>query len=776
MKQPHLSRKRRSQPRKLYFQLLMSFSVLAILIVVSSALLFSSIYVRSIQTEMEESARQNLNSHRDEFDRIFMQSGEINRYLRQNPDVGAYLYSKEPDFVSIIRARMSFNQVHYINPYIHSILFYNRNYKYEQTDLQTGLPGVEVSQFTRKPWNIPSAETDLHLAYSTITPKAASGIPPQETLSILFFNQETLQDEAIIITLNPEEIEKRLLGRLDGYTLIVDQTGHVLYHTYGPDMPESIDDSTVFRTIADSDNLTGNFKASWDKSESLVTYTHALTADFLLINIKPYSALMQIIWHRMLFVGIISLLVALVYLIAGLILTRRIYSPIQHMTEIIRRAGIGGERPQQGEVVYITGVFDHLIERQKQLEDGLAGQTVHVRQEVLRNLLLANSVPPMSEAGWRSMGLNVRFENLIAIVILIDGYQQMDSHHRFAVENAIRETVPELLRQDFVSESVVTSLGEVTVLLNFRDVERNDFSKLTLALSRLQENIRISLSITLTIGVGGVANAPEECAAAYGKALEVAQHFFTLGTGLLITQKMLDDVTSDIVLYPIELENAMLSALRADEPDRFEEHLDSLLALLKGIPSKKAQSILFQVKSSCIRAANEALLSDRSRYGLGYEDFHRMIENLETLSDAKPVLMGMMNEYQDRKRSLRQQKNDKHFKLIEEIQLFIQENYQEQNLSAESLSERSGYAPYYFSKIFKDVSGIGVTEYIRQVRVGQAKTLLSSTSFKAQEIADQTGFTNIGNFYLVFKKDVGMTPAAYREYSQMNTGTSNSPT
>jgi two-component system, response regulator YesN len=766
MKYPRLFKKRHPHARALYFQLLMSFSVLAILIVVSTALLFSRIYIRSIQAEMEESARQNLNGHRDEFDRIFMQSGEINRYLRQNPDVGAYLYSKEPDFVSIIRAQMSFNQVHYINPYIHSILFYNRNYKYEQTNLQTGLPGVEVEQFTRKPWNIPRVETDLHLALSTITPTAASGIPHKETLSILFFNQKTLQDEAIIITLDPEEIQKKLLGRLDGYTLVTDQDGHVLFHTFGTEKPKSIAGTTLFQKVIASSSLTGNLRSEWDGTESLITYTHAHTANFLLINIKPYSALMQVVWQRMMTVGLISLFVIFIYLVAGLVLTRRIYTPIQRMTDIIRKAGISGERQQQGEVAYIAGVFDQLVEKQKQLEEGIAGQKVYIRHEYLRNLLLRAAISPVSESEWRSMGLTIRFDNLIILVILIDGYPRMDSPHRFAVENAIRETVPELLRQDFVSESIVTSRGEVAMLLNFRDVKRNDFTKLTSALTRLQESMKASLSITLTIGVGGVANAPEECAAAYNKALQVARHCFTLGPGLLITQAMLDDTVSDSAPYPMELEHAMMTAMRAEMSEPYEEHLDSLLALLAGFPAQTAKSILFQVKSALIRAANEALSPDTSRNSLGFEDFNQMMDTLETLQDAKPFLMSIMTEYLEKRQLLKQQKNSKHYVMVEETQQFIQDHYRDQNLSADSLSERYGYAPYYYSKIFKENAGIGVTDYIRQVRVAQAKTLLSSTSLKAQEIAEHTGFTNIGNFYLVFKKEVGMTPASYRDFCQ----------
>ena len=105
----------------------------------------------------------------------------------------------------------------------------------------------------------------------------------------------------------------------------------------------------------------------------------------------------------------------------------------------------------------------------------------------------------------------------------------------------------------------------------------------------------------------------------------------------------------------------------------------------------------------------------------------------------------------------------------------IRTNYQDVNLSTESIADKAGYAPYYFSKLFRELVGININDFIRQVRLEKAKELLANTSLKAQEIAEMTGFSNISNFYLVFKKDVGLTPAVYREYSTGKSGGGEKP-
>ena len=239
MPQTISSLKKDLKRRTFHFTLLSAFSILAILIVLSSAILFSGVYIDNIYRQLEETSLRNLNGHRDEFDRIFMQSSEINQYLRQNPDLSAFLYSKEPDLLAINRARLSFGQVQYINPYIHSIQFFNRQFPYDLSNLKTGKPGLDITELANKPLVRPDLQTDLNLAFSTLIGtvggKPASGISPQRTLSVLFGDGigDRIGDEAVIINLDADEINRKLLGRIDGLAIITDRSGTVLFTSPG---------------------------------------------------------------------------------------------------------------------------------------------------------------------------------------------------------------------------------------------------------------------------------------------------------------------------------------------------------------------------------------------------------------------------------------------------------------------------------------------------------------------------------------------------------------
>lgn len=69
---------------------------------------------------------------------------------------------------------------------------------------------------------------------------------------------------------------------------------------------------------------------------------------------------------------------------------------------------------------------------------------------------------------------------------------------------------------------------------------------------------------------------------------------------------------------------------------------------------------------------------------------------------------------------------------------------------------------YYFSRAFKEAMGMNFTDYILQVRMEEAKKLLTSNSDMIVEISNRVGYANPKHFARAFKNYTGMTPQEYR--------------
>ncbi len=71
--------------------------------------------------------------------------------------------------------------------------------------------------------------------------------------------------------------------------------------------------------------------------------------------------------------------------------------------------------------------------------------------------------------------------------------------------------------------------------------------------------------------------------------------------------------------------------------------------------------------------------------------------------------------------------------------------------------------PSYLSQLFKQQLNRNFVDYIAEVRMQEAKRLLSATSLRISEVADRVGYSDVAYFSNTFKKWNGCTPSEYRK-------------
>lgn len=103
--------------------------------------------------------------------------------------------------------------------------------------------------------------------------------------------------------------------------------------------------------------------------------------------------------------------------------------------------------------------------------------------------------------------------------------------------------------------------------------------------------------------------------------------------------------------------------------------------------------------------------------------------------------------------------------MAERIITYINEHFTE-NLSIETLADRSGLSQYHFIRTFKKETGFTPHEYLINTRMATARYLLKTTELSVKDICFNTGFSCESVFCNAFKKHHHMTPAQYRSFSQ----------
>lgn len=101
------------------------------------------------------------------------------------------------------------------------------------------------------------------------------------------------------------------------------------------------------------------------------------------------------------------------------------------------------------------------------------------------------------------------------------------------------------------------------------------------------------------------------------------------------------------------------------------------------------------------------------------------------------------------------------------ITQFEQTSLIQEELTLEALADKVHLSPSYISKLFKRETGENLSVYIQNVRIRQAKLLLSTTDLKTYEVAERVGIPDPVYFSRTFKKITGMKPKDFRHSEEL---------
>jgi two-component system response regulator YesN len=80
-------------------------------------------------------------------------------------------------------------------------------------------------------------------------------------------------------------------------------------------------------------------------------------------------------------------------------------------------------------------------------------------------------------------------------------------------------------------------------------------------------------------------------------------------------------------------------------------------------------------------------------------------------------------------------------------------------LTVKNIARQVHLNKYYFGRLFKQEMGMTVNQYIIQIRVRNAESMLQTGNYKVQEVAEHCGFSDVIHFYKLFMALRGFPPS-----------------
>ncbi len=92
---------------------------------------------------------------------------------------------------------------------------------------------------------------------------------------------------------------------------------------------------------------------------------------------------------------------------------------------------------------------------------------------------------------------------------------------------------------------------------------------------------------------------------------------------------------------------------------------------------------------------------------------------------------------------------------------YMEEHFQDGNLSCADLAKHCGISYSYFKRLFLLRFNLTPVQYIQEKRLRHACDLLVTGRYTVTEVAERTGFENVYYFSRVFKQKIGVPPSEY---------------
>ncbi|MFG1732221.1 helix-turn-helix domain-containing protein [Paenibacillus sp. 843] len=394
----------------------------------------------------------------------------------------------------------------------------------------------------------------------------------------------------------------------------------------------------------------------------------------------------------------------------------------------------------------------------RDMENKLRESMPALRQEYFALLISHRTSWEEASERWEFLNIELEPRGFVVMLIEIDRFREQVAEQsvkemeliRFSLLNIMQETLAHY------AHSVLFRARHDQYLAVLND--SGPSSPIEIA-EQCCRNIERFTKFTVSVGVGGrveeISGLPDSYRQAH-RAL--SHHLFTEGNAAI----MYDDIPQSGSQEPLALEykDELLLALRSGNAVRTDAILSAISeALQKRISRQNADYLLSlydELAASAIRTLYEMV---------PYSEIQPMIQKFRTIQGTAGLPLASLQRQlhalcTEGAELVRRNSLSEGQKVIYNAIGYIKGRLSE-DITVGECAAHVHLSASYFSSLFKQVTGMTVTQFITSERIHKARQLLVEGA-QVQEVAAAVGYEERRYFSEMFKKITGQTPSEFR--------------
>jgi two-component system, response regulator YesN len=413
----------------------------------------------------------------------------------------------------------------------------------------------------------------------------------------------------------------------------------------------------------------------------------------------------------------------------------------------------------------------HLVQNHRQ----------RLRSDLLGRLLKGKLIP--HQESLESLQLQFQANDFAVILLTVESHEKLYDHLpgkgpqekrqliQFVMTNVMEELAGKKLHQAFVTD--VDDTFACLICLNRMDKEHMALKEQLLEITSEVQQFLARYRADVTIAVSGVHAGLSGVPNAYREASEAMEYKMLLGKRNIIFHEdiLLDPGLSYKYHYPLDEEYKLINFVKTGDYPLASRLLNEIIQRnTEGriIPVVLARCLIFNLAGTMIKAIHELGVEDSSTFGDSpWMDTIIACDTIEELKKELQVILHAACQFAAarRKTSANQERADSVSDLISSVVQYVQDCFHDPNLNVNMVGDRFRLSAGYLSKLFKDETGTGLSDYINKHRIQEAKERIvhKERESSISDIAKRVGFHEAATFIRVFKKYEGVTPGKYKE-------------
>ncbi len=298
-----------------------------------------------------------------------------------------------------------------------------------------------------------------------------------------------------------------------------------------------------------------------------------------------------------------------------------------------------------------------------------------------------------------------------------------------------------------------------TILIAAVD-QSNTQTGLVALLGDVCKETRKILEVSVTIGVGESCSSLTQVSRSFHTAINALGYRAVTGSGGVIYIHDMEPSGHDKLQFDSRTESELIAAVKFGPEEKIHEVIGVVVGRMEEarVHYRQYQAYILAVINALTQLSQQYDLQISDMFGVE-NDYFEILSRIQKMDNIRQYLTEVALKMNA---ALEQERSNTTKNVIREAKQYIQDNFQDPDLSVEKICRHLHMSPAYFSTMFKRETGQAYIAYLTDVRLNRAVELLMTTDDKTYIIADKVGYPEQNYFSYVFKKKFGISPTKYR--------------